>query len=264
MTKARRQGAAAHEGQRRHFDHALLHQPPGRVAQHIEQRVIKRAQIGIDLLFQVAGQKAQPLARFQRRARQDQPVDPLFMQHMGGKGGRQIGLAGAGGADAEHQRALAHHLQIGGLGGRARPHRARRRGLDRARRTDRAPSSVKRISASTSARVMLSPASSRAYSARRIAPARSRSLPVDRHQIAAHVDADIQLLLDAGEMLGMRPAQRAQQLVVGKFQGHDRRSSWRSSQTAPCRLLAVRRAIFTSRDLADQRAHRPSTCTGCR
>ena len=57
----------------------------GLVAQHIEQRVIKRPQIGIDLLFQVAGQKAQPLARFQRRARQDQPLDPALIQHMRAK-----------------------------------------------------------------------------------------------------------------------------------------------------------------------------------
>ena len=44
--------------------------------QAIIKRIVNRAEIGIDLLLHVAGQKAQPLARFDRRARQDQPVAP--------------------------------------------------------------------------------------------------------------------------------------------------------------------------------------------
>ncbi len=43
--------------------------------QHVVQRVVERAQIGIDLFLQVAGQEAQPLARLDRRARQDDAVD---------------------------------------------------------------------------------------------------------------------------------------------------------------------------------------------
>ncbi len=56
MTKARARGAPAHEGERRHLDRALFHELQGLVAHHLEQRVVERAQIGIDLLLQVAGQ----------------------------------------------------------------------------------------------------------------------------------------------------------------------------------------------------------------
>ncbi len=43
--------------------------------QHVVERVVERAEIGIDLLLHVAGQEAEPLAGLDRRARQDQPVD---------------------------------------------------------------------------------------------------------------------------------------------------------------------------------------------
>jgi hypothetical protein len=44
---------------------------------HVLQRVVQRAQVGVDLLLQVAGQEAQVLARLHRRARQDDALDPL-------------------------------------------------------------------------------------------------------------------------------------------------------------------------------------------
>jgi len=72
---------------------------------------------------------------------------------------------------------------------------------------------VKRISASTSAMVTLSPAISRKYSARRMAPARSRSFAFDGQQIAAHVDTDIQLLFNTGQMLGVRTTERRNNLL---------------------------------------------------
>ena len=37
------------------------------------------------------------------------------MQHMRAEGGGEIGLAGAGRPDAEHQRIVAHQIQIGAL-----------------------------------------------------------------------------------------------------------------------------------------------------
>ena len=71
-----RQRAAAHEGERRDLDLAAgepLRQLVGR--QHVVQRVVERPQIRIDLLAQIAGQEAEPLAGLDRRPRQDDPLD---------------------------------------------------------------------------------------------------------------------------------------------------------------------------------------------
>ncbi len=88
------------------------------------QGIVERAQIGVDFFLQVAGQEAQPLARLDRRARQDDAVD-LALQQMGhGDGHRQIGLAGARGPEAEHQVGLFKRAHIFGLHRRARRDRA--------------------------------------------------------------------------------------------------------------------------------------------
>ena len=104
MTKALRQRAAAHEGERRDLDDAgrqvALHL---RRRQHVVERVVERAQIGIDLLAHVAGQEAEPLAGFDGGARQDDALDLAALQALGGVGDGEIGLAGAGGAEAEHE-----------------------------------------------------------------------------------------------------------------------------------------------------------------
>ena len=50
--------------------------------QHVVQRVVERAQVGIDLLAQVAGQEAQPLAGLDRGTRQDDAVDLAAHQHV--------------------------------------------------------------------------------------------------------------------------------------------------------------------------------------
>ena len=99
-----RQRAAAHEGERRDLDHAggeLALDPLGR--QHVVERIVKRAQIGIDLLAHVAGQEAEPLAGLDRRPRQDQPVAFAALQARGGEGDGEIGLAGAGRTGGEHE-----------------------------------------------------------------------------------------------------------------------------------------------------------------
>ena len=66
------------------------------------QRVIERAEVGIDLLAQRAGQKAKALTGFHRRAGQDDPSDLFGLQRLHSFGHREIGLTGAGRADAEH------------------------------------------------------------------------------------------------------------------------------------------------------------------
>ena len=94
-----------------------------RVEQVVE-RVVERAQVGIDLLLQRAGQKAQTFAGFDRRANQDDAAD-LF-GHQGGDrhGDGEIGLAGTGGAEAEGHVALLDGLDVLALVGRARLHHA--------------------------------------------------------------------------------------------------------------------------------------------
>ena len=105
MTTALRQRAAAHEGERRDLDLAGLQRAldDARVHQVVE-RVVDRAQIGIDLLAHVAGQEAEPLAGLDRRARQDDAVDLLALEQLHRMRDREPGLAGAGRAGAEHQR----------------------------------------------------------------------------------------------------------------------------------------------------------------
>ena len=59
------QRAPAHEGDRRNLDLSACQPPLDLFGRHaIVERIVKRAQVGIDLLFHVAGQEAQLLARF--------------------------------------------------------------------------------------------------------------------------------------------------------------------------------------------------------
>ena len=91
------QRAPAHEGERRDFDHAGLHAALDHARVHeIVQRVEDRAQIGIDLFAHVAGQEAEPLARLDRRARKDQPLDDALLEQRDGIADREPGLAGSG------------------------------------------------------------------------------------------------------------------------------------------------------------------------
>ena len=121
-----RQGAAAHEGQRRHLDLAVG-QPADHLLgrHHVVQRVVERAQIGIDLLLHVAGQEAQPFAGLHRGAGQHDAVHLAGLQHRHRLRHREIGLAGAGRADAEHHlvRRPAPRYRPPGPGCAARPRR---------------------------------------------------------------------------------------------------------------------------------------------
>ena len=111
-----RQGASAHKGQRGDFYSAAL-QPVFDLfrRQHVIKRIVKRAQIGVDLVAHVAWQKAQPLARLHGGARQDQPFDKPALQRCGGEGHGQIGLAGACRADGKCQFAAFNGFQIKAL-----------------------------------------------------------------------------------------------------------------------------------------------------
>ena len=105
--------AAPHEGQRRHLDHAALEvlaDPLG--LEHVVQGVEQRAQVGIDLGHQVAGQEAQPLAGLHRRAGQDDPRDLAPVQRGGGQRHGQERLAGARRPDAEGDRVGADRVDV--------------------------------------------------------------------------------------------------------------------------------------------------------
>ena len=77
--------AAAHEGQRRHFDDTAFEQLGNFLKSHqIIKRVIQRPQIGIDLLRHVARQKAKAFAGFDRRAHQHQALDAVALERIDG------------------------------------------------------------------------------------------------------------------------------------------------------------------------------------
>ena len=119
------QRAPAHEGQRRHFDHARRHASLHRAAIHeIIERVIDGPQIGVDLLAHVAGQEAEPLARLHRRARQDQTLHHALFEQGDRMAHRQPGLARAGRALGEDQFVLLEQAQIKILRRVARAHHA--------------------------------------------------------------------------------------------------------------------------------------------
>ena len=72
------QRAAAHVGQGRDLDVAALEIfVVGLRAEHVEQGVVERAQVGVDLVLQIAGQKAQAFPRLDGGAGQDDAVDLL-------------------------------------------------------------------------------------------------------------------------------------------------------------------------------------------
>ena len=92
------QRAPAHEGQRRNLDQALLEGPRHLVETHqVVQRVVERAQIRVDLLRQIAGQEAEPLAGLDRRPGEDDALHRAALERIDRTGHRQEGLAGTGG-----------------------------------------------------------------------------------------------------------------------------------------------------------------------
>ena len=76
------------------------------------QRVVKRAQIGRNFFLQIARQKAERLARFDRRPGQDDAVDLLFLQGGDRHGHREISLARPGRADAEDDIVFLNRLDV--------------------------------------------------------------------------------------------------------------------------------------------------------
>ncbi len=124
---------AAHERQRRDFDGpALDHFASAVEVDHVMQRVIEWAQIRIDLFRQIAGQKTEFFAGFDRRPGENDAH--VIILHQLGHGHRhgEIGLAGAGGTDAKDDVVAADGIDISFLRDAFRRDRALVRGyIDR-------------------------------------------------------------------------------------------------------------------------------------
>ena len=115
------QGAPAHEGQGCNFERVALEGLGDAVRPHeVVERVVQGTQVGVNLLRQVAGQKAQLLAGLHRRAGEDDALHRATLEGVHRAGHRQVGLAGTGRADAEGDVVLGDVVQVHGLVGRAR------------------------------------------------------------------------------------------------------------------------------------------------
>ena len=88
---------------------------------HVVQGVVERAQVRVDLRHQVAGQEAEPLARFDGRPGEDDPLHLACLQRLHGHGDRQPRLAGAGRPDAERDDVVADRLDVALLASGLRP-----------------------------------------------------------------------------------------------------------------------------------------------
>ena len=118
------QRAPAHVGERSDLDDAALHVALHFLGlEHVVQRVVERAQIGHDLFLQVARQKAERLAGLDGGAGEDDARDLLLFQRGDGHGHGEVGLAGAGGADAEDHVVGLDGLEVGALAGGLRDDR---------------------------------------------------------------------------------------------------------------------------------------------
>src|SRR5687767_13649052 len=112
--------ASAHEREGGDLDGAALEQLGHLVVAHeIVERVVERAQVRIYLRRHVAGQKAEPLSRFNRRAHQDDALDPFALQGVHRTRHGEVGLACPRGADAERQVVREDVLEVLNLPRRA-------------------------------------------------------------------------------------------------------------------------------------------------
>src|SRR5438093_1289592 len=105
-----------HERKGPELDDILLEVAVGLLwIEHVVERVIKRAQVRIDLVLQRAGQKSQPLTRFYCGTRQDDAVDTLRQQRRNGHRHGQVGFARTRRPDAEHHVVLLDGFEIAAL-----------------------------------------------------------------------------------------------------------------------------------------------------
>ena len=117
------QRASAHVGERRNLNDALGEELLiGVKAEDVVQRIVKRAQVRIDLLLQIAGQKAQPLARLDSGTREHdlfhQPRTKRRHRHDDG----EVRLSRACRSNAERDGIFANGVEVDALTERFRAH----------------------------------------------------------------------------------------------------------------------------------------------
>jgi hypothetical protein len=105
--------SAPHVGQRSHLDGAGVEEPAGPVgAHHVVEGVVQRPEVGVDFGHEITGQEPEALARFDRRAGQDDAVHLLGLQRLDPQGDRQITLAGARRPYPEGHHAVADGIRV--------------------------------------------------------------------------------------------------------------------------------------------------------
>ncbi len=224
--KGARQGAAAHERDRRHLDLAGA-EPAGELIgrQHVVEGVEHRPQVGVDLVAQIARQKAQALAGLDRRPRQDDALDLPGHQQIDRGGDREIGLAGAGRPEPENQLAFAQCLDIGGLPRRARGD-APLAGAESGILVPEAQAAVGDLGLGQADRrfdrrqIDLLPALQSVVKPRQGQMRRlgRRGRPRDRQSVAAGDERNAELALDPVEMLVALAVKRREQQIVVEFE----------------------------------------------
>ena len=118
------QGAAAHIGKRRDLDQSLFHICLEFLRAHdLIEGIVERAQIGVDLALQIAGQKAQFLTGFNSGTRQDDPLHFTVHKSRDRHGHGQEGLAGSCRAVGKDDQIITDRIDIFLLSHRLGAHR---------------------------------------------------------------------------------------------------------------------------------------------
>ena len=182
-------------------------------ADHLVERVVHRPQVGVHLLRQVAGQEAEPLARFHRGTHQHEPAHALALHRLHRAGDGEVGLAGARRPDAEREVVRADRLQVLLLVGAAAADQAAQRldGVRVVRRPrahaallDREVDVLRRHRLAARALVELA----------QHGCARRGVRAAQREATGAAADLDAEPILDLAQVLVERPADRGEPCIV--------------------------------------------------
>src|SRR4051812_7182914 len=84
------------------------------------QSIVKRAEVRVDLLLQIAGQEAEPLAGFNRRAYQNNPVDLVGRKRLNGRRDSQVSFSRTGWPDSKNNIVILNGFEISLLAGSLR------------------------------------------------------------------------------------------------------------------------------------------------
>ena len=116
-----RKGAPAHEGEGGDLDDLFVEVALGFLGiEHVMDCVVERAEVWRDLFLEVAGEEAEGFSSLDGGAGEYDAVDGALFQQVQADGHGEVGLAGAGGAEAEGDVVFLDRFYVGELVGRAR------------------------------------------------------------------------------------------------------------------------------------------------